>query len=487
MDKKIIKNFLYNTGYQVLTLILPFITIPYVSRIFNPEQIGIYSSTYSMVQMFLIIGMFSVGSYGVKVIAANRDDKEKLAKKFYEIRYMQKITMIISIMLYFILFMTIDKNINKVIYIIQSINLIAGLIDISWLFIGLEDFKKTVIRNVMVKIGSLGLIFIFVKKSSDLWLYTLILATSMFFGNLSMWRYLKEIININIDKSKNLKNNLIMAFSLLIPQIAFQIYTSFDRTILGIVNSMEAVGMYDQSQKIIRMAVGIVTSLGIVMLPRITNMISLNKNKQDINELLRKSLNLTLFISLGCTFGILAISKNFVPWFYSEEYINVVLLLNITSIVCVLTAVGSFFSNQYAIPNGNKKAYIIPLVSAAIISILLTSILGSKFGAIGACISIVITESAALALRMVFLKDELDYKYLFKDLYIFIIAGVSMFVFTKGLGYIFKFDETILTTILEVIIGGSVYCLMIILLKREYIEYIRKFVFKTIKSKLHYS
>lgn len=481
MDKKIIINFIYNTSYQILTLLLPFITIPYVSRIFSPEGLGIYSSTLSTSQMFSIIGMFAVGAYGVKEIASNRDDKIKLSEKFYQIRYMQKTTMIISIILYYIFFVFINKGENRLFYIIQSIHLLSSLVDISWLFIGLEEFKKTVIRNVLVKLGSLSLIFILVKKPTDLLLYTFILAISMFLGNASMWIYTKGILNKNIKKVKNLRLNIIMAFTLLVPQVAYQIYTSFDRTILGVVNSMEAVGMYDQSQKIVRMAVGIVTSLSLVMLPRITNMISNNKTKDEINELLRKSLNLTLFISLGCTFGLIAINKNFVPWFYGNEYLDVSKLLNITSVVCVLTAVGGFLSNQYAIPKGNKKAYMIPIVSAAIVSIVLTTLLGKKLGAVGACISIVITESIALVLRIVFLRKDLNYKYLFSDLYKFVISGIFMFISIKISRNLLNLNSNIISTIVEVLIGMSIYCISLLIFNKEYLFYIKHFVNNKIK------
>lgn len=478
MDKKIIINFIYNSGYQILILILPFITIPYVSRIFSPSEIGIYSSTYSMSQMFLIIGMFAVGSFGVKEIAANRNNKENLSDKFYKIRYIQKITMTISIIVYLIIVFLFNNN--RCIFFIQSINLLAGLFDISWLFMGLEDFGKTITRNIIVKLVSLILIFIFVKDSSDLWLYTFILSGSMLLGNLSMWVYKKNIILEKQKKYIYIKDDFISAFSLLIPQIAFQIYTSFDRSILGSVSHMEEVGMYDQSQKIIRMSVGIVTSLGIVMLPRITNMLSSNKSEYEIKRVLKQSLNITLFISLGCTFGIYSISKNFVPWFYGDRYMEVITLLKITALVCVLTALGSFFSNQYAIPKGNKKAYIIPLVAAAVVSIIFTSILGKKLGAIGASISIVMTEFIALLLRLFYLKKDLDYRYLFNDFYKFIISGIAMMISIAILEYIIEFKNPILVTLCEVFIGGIIYCIAVLILNKDYLIYIKKSIKKFI-------
>ncbi|BDU84417.1 oligosaccharide flippase family protein [Clostridium perfringens] len=481
MDKKIIKNFIYNIGYQILTMLLPIITVPYVSRVLDADSIGIYSYTFSITQIFLIIGMFAVGSYGVKEIASNRDDLKYISKKFYEIRLMQKSTMIVAIIIYILIFIILGNSKYKTMYIIQSINLFAGLIDISWLYIGIEDFKKIVTRNILVKMVSLVFIFIFVKNNNDIYAYTLILALSVFLGNLSMWVYKKNTVkNIKI-KNYNLIKNLILASTLLVPQLCYEIYTSFDRSILAWVSNMDSVGLFDQSQKIIRITVGIVTSLSIVMLPRIANMIN-NNSKEEINKLLKKSIDLTLFISMGCSFGIFAISDNFVPWFYGENYLNVAILLKISSIVCILTSLGSFFSNQYAIPSGNKKAYMIPIIIAAIISIILNIILGYKLGAVGACIAIVLTEMFALILRMLYLKSDFKYRYLFNNLIYFFISATIMVFSINCIRYLLNLKANIISTLIEVFIGAITYIITLIILKREYLILFKDIIFR-IKNK----
>lgn len=466
MDKKIIKNLIYNTSYQILVLLLPFITIPYVSRVFTPNDLGVYSSTYANVSLFCIMGMFAINSYGTRVVAKSRNDKNLLSIKYKELRCMQIVTTGIALLFYALIFVVFNKN-NKDIYLLQGINILAFMVDISWLYMGVEDFKKTVIRNTFVKIISIIMIFTLVKDSSDLNVYILIIACSSLFGNLAMWKYKSSIVdNVKIEKI-NLIKNMKESFFLLVPVFFFQIYTSFDRSILANVSSMSEVGMFDQSQKIIRIAVSIVTSLGIVMLPRVASMISEKASKKEINDILKKSINLTLFISCASSFGLLAISKNFIPWFYGEGYSDVFILINITSVVCILTALGSFFSNQYAIPSDNKKAYIIPIVSGAITSVLLNCILGAKYGAFGAAITIVIVEFLALILRIVFLRKDLDIKYLFSDLYKYFISGLIMYIIVKILSVNLQLPPNMISTFIEVLIGGIVYIVISLILNRK--------------------
>ena len=470
MDKKIISNFIYNIGYQILILLLPIVTTPYISRIFESKYLGIYSSTASLVQMFILIGMFGIGAYGSKEIAKSRDNKSSISESFSNIYTMQIIMLVTSLFIYIILCLFVTKNTSEfdAIYFIQAINIVASVFDISWLFIGIENMKKVVTRNICVKLGSFILIIIFIKEPSDIYLYTLLLAASNVIGNLSMWIGIKKYISKISLKTKLLKSNLVNSVLLLIPQISYQIYTSFDRTILSYVNTLEEVGYFDQSQRIIRMSVAIATSLGIVMLPRIANMISKKCSKGEIEGLLKQSFDITAFISVACTIGIISIADNFVPWFFGPGYGEVAFLLKLTSFVCLFTALGGFFSNQYAIPSNNKKAYIIPVLTAAIISIILNLILGYKFGAVGSCVTILFVEFLALALRIYFLKEDLNCRFLFSNLYKYLLCGGIMYISIKLLDYFLGLNAGILTTIFEIIIGGIVYISSLLVVDSEF-------------------
>ncbi|MGL5354879.1 MAG: oligosaccharide flippase family protein, partial [Clostridium sp.] len=256
MDKKIIRNFLYNSTYQIMIIFLPFITIPYISKIFSPKDLGVFSSTNAVASFFCTLGMFALNLYAAREIALVRDDKKKLSEKYYEIRFLQRIMIISSSLIYITIFILMNgNNYMKVFYIIQFINLVASYFDIAWLYIGLEAFDKTVTRNTMVKLGAIIAIFTFVNNENDLPIYILIIPLAALVGNLSMWTYKSKIINkIKIDKY-NFFRNFRGAFLLFIPTICSNIYIVFDRSILAYVSSLSEVGMYDQSQKIIRVII----------------------------------------------------------------------------------------------------------------------------------------------------------------------------------------------------------------------------------------
>ena len=132
--------------------------------------------------------------------------------------------------------------------------MIAYSIDISWFFQGLEEFKKTITRNLIVKIISVILIFISVKESNDLIKYFLIYVMSTLIGNASLWIYVPQYVRtIPVKKLRPFKH-LKPTIGLFIPQIAIQVYTVLDKTMIGMmVNDKSEVGFYEQSQKIIKL------------------------------------------------------------------------------------------------------------------------------------------------------------------------------------------------------------------------------------------
>lgn len=161
------------------------------------------------------------------------------------------------------------QNQLKMYFFYQSFLIIAGAFDISWFFIGLEDFKKTVLRNILVKIISLFAIFVLVKTKNDVGIYILILSLSQLLGNVTLWPYLNRIVRVPKIATLHIFKHLKPSLSLFIPQVAITIYLAVNKTMLWQLDNVTASGYYDYSDKLIKLVLAIVTSTGTVMLPHI--------------------------------------------------------------------------------------------------------------------------------------------------------------------------------------------------------------------------
>ncbi len=276
---KIGKNLLYNIIYQVLIIIVPLITSPYLARVLGAEQIGIYSYTYSIVFYFMIFAILGINNYGNRTIAKVRDDSEKTSKAFWSIYFIQFCLGTLTIIAY-VIYCTLFVKEHLMISIIQGLYIISNLLDITWYFYGKENFKITVLRNTLVKVISLILILLFVKSDKDLWIYTLIMASSMVVGQILLWpNVFKETKFVKISKADVLIH-IKPIIILFIPVLATSIFSYMDKIMIGKLSTMTQAGFYENSEKIISIPKAIITAIGTVMLPRSANLFVKNKEKE---------------------------------------------------------------------------------------------------------------------------------------------------------------------------------------------------------------
>ena len=249
---KIIKNYLYNVFYQVFVLLVPLITMPYIARVLGPTGVGINSFTNSNTQYFILIGSIGVSLYGNRQIAYHRDNQEEASQIFWEVFLMRMLTILVALVAFFI-FLGVEKSYHYA-YLMQSILIMAAAFDISWFFMGFENFKVTVLRNIIVKLISLACIFIFVRNKGDLTLYIAVLSISQLIGNITLFPYLKRYINLPNWRELKIGRHFKPSLVLFVPQIATQVYLILNKTMVGKMVSVEAAGFYDNSDKIVKMA-----------------------------------------------------------------------------------------------------------------------------------------------------------------------------------------------------------------------------------------
>lgn len=312
---KVLKNYAYNLSYQLLTIVLPFITTPYVTRVFSSNDLGTFGYFNSIVAYFVFLATLGVANYGTKEISAHRNN---IPKNFWGIYTLQFTATCISIFLYISLCFSLSFMQNPVAYIL-ILSLLSRGLDITWLFQGLEDFRKITVRNITVKLIGVISIFLFIKSQNDLYLYVFLLTIFEFLGQLSMWLPALEFIGKPQFDFNYAKKHLKPVILLFLPQIAISLYVTLDRTMLGALASTTDVGIYDQALKLVNILLTLVTSLGSVMLPRVSNLLSTGDNKSvnRMNQLSFLIYNLVIFPTIA---GMLIINNDFVKFFLGNDF-----------------------------------------------------------------------------------------------------------------------------------------------------------------------
>ena len=456
---KVIKNYLYNLSYQILTIILPIITVPYVTRIFTSEALGNYGFYNSIVSYFSLFAMLGIGIYGTKQIAAARN----VSSTFWNIYAIQLIASLLALFVYVITLVSIPKM-SGIVPIMLGIVLLTKMIDISWLFTGKEDFKKITLRNTMVKVAGVISIFTFIKSSEDLYLYIFLIVIFDFLGQFVMWIPAKKFIKRPSFDTKIIKKNLHPIVLLFLPQVAISLYVVLDRTLLGLLGSYSDVGIYEQGQKLTSILLTVVSSLGAVMLPRVANLLSERKEKEAQN-MVKFSFILYNLIIFPMIFGLIAINEVFVKLFLGQNFQDVKYVLYIIVFNIMFIGWTNILGYQVLVVRNKNKEFMLSTTIPAFVSVAVNIAVIPFFGYIGASITSVVVETLVFAIQWYYSRNIINKNLLFnKDLVKIICSSLVMFgavmlcKMTLGL-------DGIIGLIIYLAVGGISYLGMIFLLK----------------------
>ncbi|KRK33206.1 polysaccharide biosynthesis C-terminal domain-containing protein [Loigolactobacillus bifermentans] len=421
---KVIRNYLYNVSYQLLVLLAPLITVPYIARVIGPVGAGINAYTNSVESYFALIGSLGIALYGNREIAFHRDNLQERSRIFWEITLLQAGTVTIALLGFLLFFLKIVPH-YQLFFLMQAIGLLAGVFDISWYFMGLEDFKKTVLRDAMVRILSIILIFLLVHRAADLWLYILILSGGSLLGNLSLWPYLPKLVRRVPLKELRFWRHLGPAFILFIPTISMQLYIMVNKTMLKTMVSVKAAGYMDYSDRFINTAMVVVTSLSAVLLPHIANLFANNQIKA-VHKSLYRSFQFITALAVPLMFGLAAIAPQFTIWFLTPRFSPTATLLMIQTPIILLIAWNNTLGKQYLLPVNRMRDYTLSIVCGAVINIIANYFCIKHFGTNGAAIATVLTEIFVTGYQIIVVRQQLDLRQMFHDFWKFMLSGAIM-------------------------------------------------------------
>ncbi len=450
-------------------MIAPLITTPHVCKVLGSAGNGVYSFTFSVVSNFALFAALGITTYGQREISYVRDSKEKTSKVFWETKILEIITssIVLAIYLVFVLVLFKLNNKNSICYLVLSCEVLCVLCDVSWLFQGLEEFKKIATRNIVIKIISIVYIFTMVNSKDDVLIY--IIGTTLFnlISNVWLWIYLPKFVDKPNFKEIKPFRNIKVVGALFIPTIAIQIDTMLDKTMKGVItrNDMEN-GYYDKAILISKVTLTIITSLGAVMIPRIGYYFN-KGDKEQINQYLYKVFNFVWFAGIPLSLGLAGTSSNFVPWFLGDDFLPAIGLINILSVLVIIIGLSNVTGLQYLIPTKRENSYTKTVIIGSIINFLLNLILISLLASTGAAIASVTAELSVTAMQMYIVRKELPLKPVFKLSIKYWVAGIIMFIALKFAGQ--HLSPSMLHSAIMVAGGMVVYFAMLLILKDQFL------------------
>ena len=451
------KNFVYQILYRGITILTPLITSPILARALGAEKLGLFSATLAFVSYFQLISMLGVENYGNRSIAAVQDDLMKQQELFWNIYAVQVSSGMLAILLYCLSFIFISND-RYVISLLQGLWLIGSLLNINWYFFGTEQFKLTVTRNIIVKLLTVALIVLLVRKPDDIYVYVLIMAGDTVLSNLLIWPFLKKSIRFQKPEFKQMRKHIKPILVLFVPILAMSVFHIMDKTMLDWLGTETDVGYYYSADKIINIPLSIITALSTVMMPRVSNEYS-KDNQKGIRNLLRKSTELTLFLTCAVGFGIAAIANEFVPWFFGKGFEPCIQLVYWFVPILFAKSIGDLIRTQYMIPAKLDKLYTIAVIAGACVNLIANYTLIQVLGCLGAVLGTLMAELTVTILELNFTRNQILFGEYIRDNCSYLIPSAVMLFLVRYLSRLLRLPVAL--QLLCMVGGGGLTYLII--------------------------
>lgn len=456
-------NFIMNFILTATQFIFPLITFPYVSRVLQASGNGKVTFAVSVANYFMMVASLGIPTYGVRACARVRDEKEKLTKTVQELFIINAIvTLLVTITFIFSIYAVPKFTEDKILFLINGVNIVLNMFGMNYVYQALEQYDYITFRSILFKIISIVLMFLLVHQQSDYVIYAAITVFAAVGSYVLNFIRLRKIIAFRCYGNYNLKQHLKPIFTLFAQSVAVSIYTNLDTVMLGFMKTDTDVGYYHAAVNIKGLLLSLVTSLGNVLLPRMSYFVK-NKMMTEFKKYMVKALNFELLMAFPLTLFFVLFSKESILFLAGSGYEGAILAMQIITIAVIPNGLTGVLGVQVLTSMENEKYVLFSVIIGAVVDFLLNLVFIPNYGADGAALATTIAEFLVLFVQFLYTKDLLraakkEFRWYFY-LAICAFAGVA--------AYLVKYIHlnSFLTLIVSAIIFFGIYGCGLILIK----------------------
>ena len=390
-NKSIAKNSIFYLIYNVLNVVFPFVTGIYVARVLLSDSIGQVAYAQNIAQYFVILAFLGIPTYGLREISKARGNQEELNKVHSELFFLNLISTVLFVGIYLTLIFTVGgfrENIS--LYLIVGLSIALNALNNSWLYEGLEEFKTITIRNLVFKAVAFVLLVVLVRGPSDVYYYALVTVVGVAGNNLFNIIYSRKFVRFRV-KGLNLLRHLKPVLLLVVVNLAIEIYTLIDTTMLGIFCSKEVVAYYTYGNKINKILLQIINTFTVVVVPRLSLYYKEGKST-EFTALLTNTLKIILMLAIPIIVGVQFVSQFLICKMYGDEYLHSAYVLQILSAVLLFSPIGYLLGSRVLLAAGKEWKMAISVGIGAVVNVIGNYFLIQYYNEYGAAIASIISE-----------------------------------------------------------------------------------------------
>lgn len=403
-SKSLTVNAIFNVMYRVVGVVFPFVTLAWASHVLLADGIGKVVFAQNIAQYFILLAPLGILNYGTREIARRREDSQDASQVFSELFFINLISTLLCTALYYALVSLVSPfSEDRILFYITGLPILMNVFNVDWFYQGREEYVYIAIRSIIVKALSMVLVISFVKTSQDYMIYALIYVFG-FAGN-----YILNMINLRhagicfVTRGLRFRRHIKAISVLLASSIAVELYTLVDTSMLGVMCGDEVVGYYSNAMKLDRVAVGMVTAIGAVLLPRL----SYYQEKglaEERNSLVNRVAEIMMYlcVPLGC--GIFVLAEPIVNVCFGSSFAPAAITLRIGVGLIFVLALSNLYGTQVLLAFFQEKKLLACTVIGALTNVVLNLILIPSLENNGAAIASVVSETIVAIMSFAYAK-----------------------------------------------------------------------------------
>lgn len=396
-----------NSILTVSSILFPLITFRYISGVLLVEGSGKVAFAVSVLEYFTMFASLGIPTYGVRACARVRDDKEKLSRTVQELLIINTCTTAITYAVFFAaLFLVPQFAARREILFVMAISIGLNVIGVQWFYSALEQYSYITTCSILFKIIGMILMFILVKNQDDYLIYGAVYVIASFGSYALNFLRLHKFISFRKTGRYDFKKHLKSVAVFFAMSAGTSIYLNLDVVMLGFMKGEMDVGYYNAGVKVKSVLVTCVTSLGTVLLPRLSYYIE-KDNHDAFLRMVTKAFNFVLVAASAVTLYFILFAKESILLLAQKAFLPGTQPMIILMPTVLLIGLSNITGIQILTPMGQEKKVMYSIWGGAILDFALNLVLIPRFAASGAAFSTLLAEVMVLGIQCVFLKDML--------------------------------------------------------------------------------
>lgn len=465
-QKSITANFVFNLAKTSSSFLFPIITFAYASRVLTVEGLGEVNFARSIITYFTMIASLGITNYGTREGAKLRDHKDRLSKFAQEMLFINLLSTVLACLLLGVAILLIPRLwLHKDLLLVFGSSVILTGLSMEWLYSALEEYRYITIRSMIFQIISVILMFLFVKDSSDCVPYAVIsvVATTSSYI-LNFWNC-KKHIEFRRYSSYQIKKHIRPITLLFAFVVSVNLYTALDITMLGFISGNRTVGLYTVGEKVSKLVITLITSLGVVLMPRLSYYLEAGL-KQEFGNLVIKAYQFVFLFSIPACFGLFVLSREIICVFSGKGYEEAVLTMRILTPIVLVIPFSVLTNNQILIPMRKEKLILVSTCTGAAVNLILNSILIPQLAQNGAAIGTVLAEASVMCICYHNASRHFKMRVIFKEYWKYWLAAVPILPIGWAVKQIVVGNAAVI--MFTTGIGGGIYFWVLFILKCNY-------------------